>query len=94
MMDSLEDRMKAAGMMSIEEMMKNNTLGRFFVDTSVVDLESFGRWLESRREELLRLFARIELEGGESDELYEWAMSHSAVFGEVLDNFRAARKGE
>jgi hypothetical protein len=37
---------------------------------------------------------RMELDKQQDDEMYEWVIAHTAVFTEVLCNFRAAAIGE
>lgn len=87
---SLDDRMKAAGMMSIESMLEKSALGRFSAHAGVTDLESFEAWIQERRASFLKMQARMTLDGEEKDELFEWVLAHNAVLGEVIANFRQA----
>lgn len=87
---SLDARMKAAGMMSVSEMLERSPLGRFSAHTGVTDLESFERWVQQRRAEFLQMQAQMTLDGEEKDELFEWVVAHNAVLGEVAANFRQA----
>lgn len=88
---SLDQRMIAAGMIPISELLTKNGLGKFGVHTGVNDLESFEQWLTMRYEEMLSGRVQIELDKNEVvDELYEWYFAHSAAFGEVMANFRVA----
>jgi hypothetical protein len=90
----LDSRMREAGMMSLSEMLKNMPLQRWLTHTGVNDMESFEAWLRMRRGEMLRMQIRMELDKRQDDEMYEWVISHTAVFTEVLCNFRAAAIGE
>lgn len=87
----LDERMRAAGMLTIPEMMGTLPLDRWRVHAGMTDLDAFGRWLDRKAEEYARRRAPYELgEKDQSDELYEWMLAHAAVFSEVRVNFRAA----
>lgn len=92
MKDDLEKRMKEAGMLSISEMLDNNPLGKFSVHAGVKDLKTFEKWLKMRHEEMLRMKIRMILDKKEDDDLFEWVLSHEAVFNEVRCNLREAKK--
>ena len=90
----LDTRMKAAGMIPLSEILKGSPMDAFLAHAGVVDIDSFGEWLEVRYEEMMRMRVRMELKGSpEEDEMYEWVFSHSAVLREVIVNFRAALRG-
>jgi len=91
-MQSLDERMIEAGMIPVSEILKGRPIDKFMHHTGVVDIDTFGQWLEMRYSEMLRMQARMKLEGREEDELYEWVMSHCASLGEVRVNFREATK--
>ena len=86
----LDARMKAAGMMTVAEMIENPPLSKFHVHAGVSDLASFEEWLETKVADYTRQQAEIQLDNREDDELFEWVVAHSAVFLSVLINFRAA----
>ncbi|MBP5947933.1 hypothetical protein [Pseudomonas sp. P9(2020)] len=86
----LADRMKAAGMIPIDELMASSPLDVFMVHNGVNTLETFGQWLEMKRREYVTMHARFTLDKREDDELFEWVVAHAAVFGEVMVNFKAA----
>jgi len=65
-------------------------MDKFIAHTGVVDMKTFEEWLLMRREEMLRMQAKMALEENEKDELFEWVVAHNAAFGEVLANFRKA----
>lgn len=88
----LEERMEAAGMLPMSVILGDAPINPFIVHSGVVDDESFLAWLEMRTGESLRARLRMELDGHVDDEMYEWVFSHSAVFQEVLLNYKASRK--
>jgi len=92
MKEDLDKRMKEAGMTPLSELLNKNPLGKFSVDTHVKDLKTFEEWLESRHEEMLEMKIRMTLDNKEDDELFEWVISHEAVFNEVKCNLRAAKE--
>jgi hypothetical protein len=87
---NLDLRMREAGMTPLSEMLASIPLGKWLTHTSVKDMKSFEAWICMRREEMLRMQVRMELDNRKDDELYEWVIAHAAVFTEVLCNFRAA----
>lgn len=92
--DGLDERMKAAGMLSAAELIAGAPLDAFMKHAGVNDLETFGQWLEMRRGECLRMQGRYDLgERDKSDDMYEWTVAHSAVFGEAHVNFKDALAG-
>lgn len=90
----LDQRMAAAGMIPVSQMLLNNPLGKFSAHAGVVDLASFEAWIQTRREGFIRMQARMTLDELKEDELLEWAIAHNSVLGEVMANFRQAIKGE
>lgn len=89
-MADLAERMKAAGMLSIEQMLESVPFGSFIAHAGVTDLEKFEEWIQMRRKEFLTMQARMTLDKQEDDEMFEWVLSHCAVLGEVMANFRQA----
>ena len=87
---SLDERMRAAGMMPLSEMLEKSPLGKFSAHAGVTDLASFEEWLQMQRKEFLRMQAEMTLDNKEDDELYEWVIAHNAVLGAVIANFRQA----
>jgi hypothetical protein len=89
MSDDLSARMKAAGMLPLEEMLAGNVMGRFSTHVGVTDFESLLAWAERKHEQYLRMRMAYELgDQPKSDDLYEWVFAHSAVFAEVVDHLR------
>ena len=87
--DDLSARMQAAGMMSLEEMLEGNTLGRFSTHVGVVDFPSLLVWAERKHEDYLRMRMPYELgDKSKDDDLFEWVFAHAAVFGTVVDHLR------
>ncbi|GEP00514.1 hypothetical protein [Methylobacterium haplocladii] len=89
---TLDDRLKAAGLYTLPEMMGVTPLTRWKIPVGMAgDLEFFGRWLDRRASEYLRMRASRDLaDKGEADELHEWVLAHSAAFSEIRTNFKAA----
>nr|WP_192963456.1 hypothetical protein [Pseudomonas fluorescens]CEK42291.1 hypothetical protein PQBR57_0338 [Pseudomonas fluorescens SBW25] len=87
---SLNERMKAAGMHTVPQVMAGTPIDAFIRHAGVTNLESFGEWLEMERAQFLKMQARFELAGKEKDGLYEWVMSHAAVLSAVMVNFKHA----
>lgn len=88
----LDERLEAAGMLTVAQILAGAPLDAFIRHAGVHDLATFGQWLEMRRAESVRLQARFALEKRDGDELYEWVIAHAAAFSEVTLNFRAACK--
>lgn len=92
----LEDRMKAAGMFTVDEMMQGMPIDQWMRHTGVKDLDTFGQYLERKTREYLSL--KAGLESGTStlldeDESYkEWVNAHYAVFRDIHVNFMAMRE--
>jgi hypothetical protein len=88
---SLDARMKAAGMIPLSELLNNpGVVGPFAVHAGVTDLETYYQWLEMRYEESAKSRVSMELDKKTDDEMFEWILSHQAAFGEALANFKAA----
>ncbi len=89
--ESLDDRLKQAGMLSVAELLKGAPLDAFIKHAGVHDLATLLQWAEMRRGECLRMMARYDLgEKDKGDDLYEWTVAHCAVFTELHVNLRAA----
>jgi hypothetical protein len=88
--EGLDARMKAAGMMTIAEMLESSPLSAFHVHTGVTDLASFEKWLEMKWQSYMTQQAELQLDNREDDDLFEWVVAHAAVFSTVLISFRAA----
>lgn len=91
---TLAERMKAAGMMTVDELIAGAPLDAFTRHAGVNSLEAFGQWLEMRRREYVTMQAKRTLDKREDDDLYEWVLAHAGVFGEVHINFKAAMAGQ
>lgn len=87
----LADRMRAAGMMTIEEMLAGAPLDRFMKHAGVSDLETYSLWLDMKCREFLTMQAERDLDKEPEDDMYEWVLAHAAVFQEARINFNAAR---
>ncbi|WP_222046733.1 hypothetical protein [Rhizobium laguerreae] len=88
---TLDERMKAAGMFTVDEMMGVTPLTRWKVQAGMTDLDAFGEWLDRKASEYLRMKAAYDLgDKDEKDDLYEWVLAHAGVFSSIRENFRAA----
>ena len=83
-------RMKAAGMHSIDEMLAGTPMDTFVRNNSVVNLDTFGQWLEMKRREYITMQATLALDKHEDDEMFGWVLAHNSVFSEAHVNFKAA----
>ncbi len=90
----LDQEMKAAGMITLTELLSGQPLDKFIKHAGVVDLNSFEQWLSMRHVETQKARARMDLDKKEGDELYEWTLAHAAAFHEVMVNFKAAIAGQ
>jgi hypothetical protein len=90
----IDSRMKEAGMLSAAEILAGQPIDAFMKHAGVVDFESLLKWAEMRRAEFLRMQAGYELGDKKKDDLYEWVISHVAVFSELHVNIRAAMQGK
>ena len=88
--EDLDKRMVAAGMIPLSEILKQDPLGKFSAHKGISGLDDFESWLTMRRKETARMFTKRTLDKKENDDLFEWILAHSAVFGEVMANFRQA----
>ncbi|WP_113154905.1 hypothetical protein [Nitratireductor sp. OM-1] len=91
---SLDQRMKAAGMIPLSDLLSGNTpLEKWMAHTGVCDLDTFEQWLLIRYREFMTMKVAYELgDKDEADELYEWVLAHAGAFGEVVSNFRAMKE--
>jgi hypothetical protein len=87
---NIDDELKAAGLLTVSEIMKGQPIDGFQRHAGVKDIETFKQWLDMRTEEMLRIKARLTLDGKEDSEMFEWVYSHCAAFNEVRINLNAA----
>tara|TARA_B100001559_G_scaffold201360_1_gene168461 strand:- start:265 stop:1347 length:1083 start_codon:yes stop_codon:yes gene_type:complete len=92
--EALADRMRAAGMMTIDEMLSGAPLDRFMRHAGVHDLATYGQWLDMKCREFLTMQAKRDLNKDPEDAMYEWVIAHAAVFQEARINFNAARPAQ
>lgn len=85
----LDERMKAAGMYTIAEMMGVTPLTKWTSNPAINTIDAFSEWLDRKTSEYLRMKAGYDLgDKTEDDELYEWVLAHSGVFSTIRDQFR------
>lgn len=88
----LDVRMKEAGMITLTEIWSGMPIDNFIKTKEVTTLDYFEKWLESRYKEVSSMFAKRTVEKEEDDDMYEWVLAHSAVFKEVLLNFKQVKQ--
>jgi len=89
--EELEQKLKEKGMISLANLLSGQTpIAQFQAHVGVIDVESFGAWLERKRETFIRMRLEYEVGNKDKDDLYEWIFAHSAVFNEVCMNWRKA----
>tara|TARA_R110000772_G_scaffold266786_2_gene389774 strand:- start:577 stop:855 length:279 start_codon:yes stop_codon:yes gene_type:complete len=91
---TIDEELKAAGMLTVEELMAGQPIDGFQTNKDVTDLGDFIMWLDMRSKEMLRMKARMILDKKDDNELYEWVLSHCAVFNEVRFNLDAALRSK
>ncbi len=92
---SLDEQMRAAGMMTIDEMVaKLGSTNPLLLHAGVVDLESFETWLEMKCREYATMQAERQLEKRDDDEMFEWILAHAGTFTSVLAHYLRAKAGE
>src|SRR3546814_6660565 len=79
-------------MIPLSELLSGDTpLSKWEAHAGVRDIASFGKWLAMKHREYMRMRVAYELgDKDKADELYEWVLAHTAAYGEVAANFRAA----
>ncbi len=92
---TLDERLAAAGMYTVEQMLGVTPLTRWTTQAGMDSLEFFEKWLDRRVAEMLRMKAAYDLgDKDKDDELYEWVLAHAAAFQEARTNLKAALAGE
>lgn len=86
----LNERMAALGMVPLDKLLSVPPTP-FSVHAAMKDMDSFVWWVNSKNREYTTMRLRYEIWKREkNDDLYEWVFAHSAVFGAIADNLRAA----
>jgi hypothetical protein len=88
---AIDDELKAAGMLTVSELMQGQPADGFITHAGVNSFDTFGEWLDMRAQEMMELKARMMLDKKEDSELFEWVLSHCAILHEVRVNFKAAK---
>ncbi|SED37057.1 hypothetical protein SAMN05216178_6974 [Pseudomonas saponiphila] len=87
---TLDMKLRAAGMLTVAEMLNGGPLDAFIKHAGVTDISSLLKWAEMRRAELLRQIALYEIgERDKGDDLYEWVLAHCSAFTELHINLKA-----
>lgn len=93
--DTLEQVMERAGMIPLQDLLGGkDPISLRFVHTGIRNVRDFLEYAQKQHSqfELQRLL--YELGGKEKDDMYEWMLSHAAVWKSVVLNLRAALEGE
>jgi len=64
---SIDDELKAAGMLTVSELMEGHPLKGFLVHRGVNDIDKFSQWLDMRTKEMLDMKARMNLDKRDDD---------------------------
>lgn len=92
---ALDDRLRAAGMFTIPEMMGTTPLTRWQTHAAMKNLDAFDCWLDVQVRQFLTMRMHYEIgDNDKSDELYEWVLAHAAAYQVIRTNFKAARAAE
>ena len=89
---TLDEELKAAGMLTVSELMAGQPLDGFQAHKNIDGLKDFSAWLDMRTKEMLRMKARLTLDGKDESELFEWVLGHCAILNEVRLNFNQAKQ--
>ena len=89
---TLDEELKAAGLLTVKELMNGQPMDGFMAHAGVTDFGAFSKWLNMRTEEMLKMKARMILDGKDDNDLYEWVLSHCSVFNEVRVNLNQVMK--
>lgn len=90
--ETLDERMIAAGMIPLSKLLAGGLpLEKFSVHAGMDSIEFFQVWINRNHEQYMKMRMRYELgDKPKDDDMYEWVFAHSAVYGTVAENLRAA----
>lgn len=87
----LAERMKAAGMITIDEAINGGPMDLFLSHTGVRDMETYGQWLEMRRRELVKQVACHDLKIHVlNDDVLDFILGQSYAVGCAHINLKRA----
>jgi hypothetical protein len=88
---SLDERMKAAGMMPLSELLKSNgAMEKWERHAGLKSFTDFVDWVHRKQREYMTMRMQYELgDKDKSDDLFEWVFAHAAVFNTVATQLRA-----
>lgn len=90
-LDALDERLKAAGITPISQLLTRDPMGKFAAHKAVQSIEDFEWWVQSQHEQFLKMRMAYELgDKSKDDDLYEWVFAHAAAFSKVAANLRQA----
>jgi hypothetical protein len=88
-----DDALISKGMIPISSILKSSPIESFMKHVGIDSVEYFERWLDMRLKETMKYKSMILAKEGEvpeDHEMFEWAVSHAAVYQEVMVNFKNA----
>jgi hypothetical protein len=88
--DELDAKLKNAGMLTVQEIIDGTPMDKFIAHAGVVDLNSYGKWLENTRQEFVQMQSAMQLEGDDESEMFEWVLAHQAALSAAYINFKKA----
>ena len=76
------------GCYHISQILEGTSMAKWGLHCGVDDLDTFLELLELKHEEYLRGQIRRELDKKEDDDMYEWYLAHSSVYGTFKEQFK------
>lgn len=92
--EELDKKLKAMGLLTLSHCLKPENASPLMVHAGVKDMATFEEWLQMRYQECMSMKVQMTVDNRIEDEMFEWVMSHAAVYGEVLANFNRAKTAE
>lgn len=89
--EDLDERMKAAGMIPLSELLESQgPMEKFKQHAAVKTLDDFVWWIKSQQKQFMTMRMQYELgDKDKGDDLFEWVFAHAAVYDQVATQLRA-----
>jgi predicted RNA-binding Zn-ribbon protein involved in translation (DUF1610 family) len=89
--ESLDERMKAAGMIPLSELLKSNgAMEKWERHAGMKSFTDFVDWVHRKQREYMTMRMQYELgDKDKNDDLFQWVFAHAAVFNSVATQLRA-----
>ncbi|MBM1556703.1 hypothetical protein JQV19_08585 [Sulfitobacter mediterraneus] len=87
----LDERMKAAGMIPLSEMLESHgPMEKWMRHADVHTFDDFCVWIKSKQKSFMTMRMQYELgDKDKDDEMWEWVFAHAAVFDGIAAQLRA-----